>query len=32
MTFARRLRLARLQSRRPVVQPFGIDVDGMEAR
>jgi len=32
MTLARRLRLARLQSRRTGVQPFGVDVAGMEAR
>lgn len=32
MTLARRLRLARLQSRVVRVRPFGIDVDGMDAR
>ncbi len=32
MTLARRLRLARLQSRSRVVRPFGIDVEGMQAR
>lgn len=32
MTLARRLRLARLQSRVARVRPFGIDVDGMAAR
>lgn len=32
MTLARRLRLARLQSRVTRVRPFGIDVDGMDAR
>lgn len=32
VTLARRLRLARLQSRVVRVRPFGIDVAGMEAR
>lgn len=32
MTFARRLRLARLQGRPSRVRPFGVDVDAMEAR
>ena len=31
-TLARRLRLARLQSGRRLVRPFGIDVEGMQAR